>query len=122
MFSEHWLENSSYKLWLERDRDKYKAKCKVCMKTFDVSNMGESALASHEKGKKHRNLMEKQAKSTTGDIRNLLSSSSFIASQSATGSNDSRSTTSTSSNRGSASAGMSAFLTRNDSLLKFGGR
>ena len=116
MFSEHWFENPSYKLWLERDRDKYKAKCKVCMKTFDVSNMGESALASHEKGKKHRNLMEKQAKSTTGDIRNLLLSSSSIASQSATGSNDSRSTTSTSSNRGSASAGMSVFLTRNDSL------
>ena len=34
--------------WLERVRDKYKAECKVCMKSFDVSNMGESVLTSHE--------------------------------------------------------------------------
>ena len=52
LFSEHWFENPSYKLWLERDNDKHKAKCGVCMKTFDLSNMGESALASHEKGRR----------------------------------------------------------------------
>ena len=31
----------------------FEAKCKVCLKAFDVSNMGESALKSREKGKKH---------------------------------------------------------------------
>ena len=85
VFNERWFENSFLKLWLEHDTDKYKAKCKVCMKTFDVSKMGKSALASHEKGKKHINLMEKQRSSTTGDIRNLLSNSSSTASQPATG-------------------------------------
>ena len=80
LFSERWFENPSYKLWLERDSDKYKAKCRVCVKTFDVSNMGESALASHEKGKKHINLMEKQQRSTTVDIRTILSNNISSAS------------------------------------------
>ena len=50
-FSDCWLKNSSYKLWLERDMDKFEAKWKVCLKAFDVSNMGESALKSSEKEK-----------------------------------------------------------------------
>lgn len=29
------------------------AKCKLCSKTIDISNMGEAALTSHMKGKKH---------------------------------------------------------------------
>ena len=45
-FSDCWLKNSCYKLWLERDMDKFEAKWKVCLKAFDVSNMGESALKS----------------------------------------------------------------------------
>ena len=40
--------------------DNFEAKCKVCLKAFDVSNMGESALKSHKKGKKHIYLMETQ--------------------------------------------------------------
>ena len=73
LFSERWFENPSHKLWLERDSDKYKAKCRVYMKTFDMSNIGESALASHKKGKKLINLMETQLRSTTVDIRTILS-------------------------------------------------
>ena len=107
LFSERWFENLFYKLWLERNSDKYKAKCRVCMKTFDVSNMGESALASHEKGKKHINIV---------DIRTLLSNNISSASQPATGSSIPRSTASTSSNTGNTSSGMSAFVTRNDTL------
>ena len=38
--------------------DKFEAKCKICSKAFDVSNMGESALKSCEKGKKHIYLTE----------------------------------------------------------------
>ena len=52
-FSDCWLKNSSYKLWLERDMDKFEAKWKVCLKAFVVSNMRESALKSCEKEKKH---------------------------------------------------------------------
>ena len=59
-FSDGWLKNSSYKLWLERDMDKFEAKCKICSKAFDVSNMGESALKSCEKGEKHIYLKEMQ--------------------------------------------------------------
>ena len=40
--------------------DKFKAKCKVYIKAFDVSNMGESALKSHEMEKKHIYLMQTQ--------------------------------------------------------------
>ena len=32
--------------------DKFEAKCKVCLKAFDASNMGESALKSREKGRR----------------------------------------------------------------------
>ena len=35
-FSGRWLKNYAYKLWLERDMDKFEAKCKVCLKAFDV--------------------------------------------------------------------------------------
>ena len=98
------------------DEDKYKAKCKVCMKTFNVSNMGELALTSHKKGKRHIHLIEKQQRNTTGDIRNLLSSSSSTASQAATKSSKSRSTASASSDDRTTSAGMCAFMTRNDTL------
>ena len=116
LFSERWFENPSYKLWLERDSEKYKAKCRVCVKTFDVSNMGESALPSHEKGKKHINLMETQQRSKTVDIRTILSNNISSASQPTTGSSISRSTASASSNTGNTSAGISAFVTRNDTL------
>ena len=116
LFSECWFENPSYKLWLEQDSDKYKAKCRVCIKTFDVSNMGELALASHEEGKKHINLMEMQQRSTTVDIRTILSHNIFSGSQPATGSSISRTTASASSNTGNTSAGVSAFVTRNDAL------
>lgn len=59
LFNECWFENFFYKLWLECDMDKYKVKCKVCMKIFDVLNMGELVLLSYEKGKKYINFMEK---------------------------------------------------------------
>ena len=58
-FSGRWPKNLK-KLWLERDMDKFEAKCKVCLKVFDVSNTGESALKSREKRKKHIYLMETQ--------------------------------------------------------------
>ena len=57
---DRWWKNSSYTLWLECDMDNFEAKCKVCLKAFDVSNMRDSALKSHKKGKKHIYLMETQ--------------------------------------------------------------
>lgn len=42
-----------YKDWLQKETDSRHAKCKLCSKTIDISNMGEAALTSHMKGKKH---------------------------------------------------------------------
>ena len=75
---------------------------------------GRIGLVRHEKGKKHINLMEMQQRSTMVYIRTILSNSISSASQPATGSSISRSTTSASSNTGNISAGMSALVTRND--------
>ena len=115
LFSDQWLENSSYKLWLEHDVDKFKAKRKVCMKAFDVSNMGELVLKSHEKGKKHIYLMETQRRNTTSNIRNLFSNCSSTAPPQ-TATERSNSSLTVSSSDSCTTAGISGFLTRNDTL------
>ena len=58
VFSNLWRQKSLYKEWLREVKgDKHKARCIVCgMKDVDISSMGESALTSHLKGKKHQTL------------------------------------------------------------------
>ena len=51
-FAESWLSNSEYNGWLSKKSDSL-AQCKYCVKDIDVSNMGETAIKSHMKGKKH---------------------------------------------------------------------
>nr|KAI8745326.1 KAAdult enhancer factor 1 [Biomphalaria glabrata] len=54
-FSNQWLEKIEYKLWLQSDpKNVRNAVCRICEKTFDVSNMGEHALKSHAKGLNHK--------------------------------------------------------------------
>lgn len=53
-FNNLWLHVEKYKSWLVKVEDPGKAKCSVCSKTFDIANMGESALVSHAKGAKHQ--------------------------------------------------------------------
>ena len=56
-FNDNWTSNASYKDWVIRDpSSKVKARCRFCQKSFDCSNMGESALRSHMNGKKHKEL------------------------------------------------------------------
>jgi hypothetical protein len=44
-----------YKAWLTACAgDKTKARCKLCVKSIDISNMGEAALKSHSKGAVHQ--------------------------------------------------------------------
>lgn len=43
-----------YKMWLEKVSDRGKARCGLCSKIIDISNMGEAALTSHAKGTKHQ--------------------------------------------------------------------
>ena len=44
-FNTAWLSHSDYRDWLERVSI-HKARCHVCKKVVDISNMGESALKS----------------------------------------------------------------------------
>ena len=48
-----WLKNPLYSAWIVPDKVSTLACCKWCCKDVGVSNMGESALESHMKGKKH---------------------------------------------------------------------
>ena len=53
-FNDDWLKEQEWSLWLERGSNVKTAYCKLCNHSFDVSNMGKSAVASHAKGKKHK--------------------------------------------------------------------
>ena len=53
-FNREWLSKEEYKLWLTPvEGDVTKANCKICVKTFSPSNMGEIAVKSHALGKIH---------------------------------------------------------------------
>ena len=55
-FHYYWpLVDSQNCKWLETVLDdKFKARCKVCPKFFQIDKQGSSALDSHAKGKKHK--------------------------------------------------------------------
>jgi hypothetical protein len=54
-FSDLWLEIDAYKAGLlPCTDDRHRARCKLCMKDFDILNMGEAALESHAKGTFHQ--------------------------------------------------------------------
>ena len=54
-FSLEWTNMEQYKDWLLPDpKSKSSAKCGLCVKTFDVSNMGEYVLKSHAKSVTHK--------------------------------------------------------------------
>ena len=55
-FDDQWLGMEAYKEWLLRGDNHTSAKCKVCpipWNKIELSNMGERAIKSHAKGKKH---------------------------------------------------------------------
>ena len=67
IFNNNWLTSSKYSSWLVKSNCKSKARCKLCCKDFDISNMGVSALESHASGKKHTDIVEKRS-SGTGNL------------------------------------------------------
>ena len=71
-FSDLWLNDDRYRLWLLRGPDKHKAKCRYCLKVFDIGNMGESALKSHMEGKKHIALLKNASVTTQLTSSNVL--------------------------------------------------
>ena len=59
MFNSLWLSKPEYAGWLlEQKGNKYACFCRVCKKVIDVKVMGESAIVSHGKGKKHKELFK----------------------------------------------------------------
>ena len=52
-FSSDWLEDPEFKDWIVKVSDITQARCKTCMKTFSLSNMGRQALVSHASGQLH---------------------------------------------------------------------
>ena len=53
-FNANWLEEDQFKSWLTSAKDGNKARCKLCKKDIELSNMGRQALVSHYSGKKHK--------------------------------------------------------------------
>ena len=89
-----WLKIESYKEWLMEDEDGKFAGCNVCThpkNRFSLSNMGEQALKSHMKGKKHLKRFAERNNSTqpklssffqTGQAKSTSQSTSTIQSTS----------------------------------------
>lgn len=51
--------NPQWAAWIENiASNPYKARCRFCMKSFNLSNMGRQAISSHEKSVKHRKFIE----------------------------------------------------------------
>ena len=66
-----WLNDPNYSNWLVATRDSSSVKCKLCNRTFTLSNMAKGALESHKSGKKHQ---EQESVQTQANRKNLLHS------------------------------------------------
>ena len=65
-FNKEWMDKVEYKDWLlPEPSNNNKAKCRLCMRSFSLSNMGEPALRSHAQGKKHHNTVRTSGKNTS---------------------------------------------------------
>ena len=61
--NKEWMDKVEYKDWLlPEPSNNTKAKCRLCMRSFSLSNMGEPALKSHAQGKKHQNAVKTSGK------------------------------------------------------------
>ena len=58
-FRDVWLEKNELKPWFARDKPELRIKCLVCYKSFDVHNIGEMAIVSRIKGKKHNEFIKR---------------------------------------------------------------
>ena len=60
------MDKFEYKDWLlPEPSNNTKAKCRLCMRSFSLSNMGESALKRYVQGKKHQNAVKTSGKNTS---------------------------------------------------------
>ena len=71
-FNEQWTKKLEYSDRLEPGSNKYSARCRLCMKSFGISNMGEAALKSHNKGTKHLELLQKWKRHRANTIQGFF--------------------------------------------------
>ena len=65
-FNKEWMDKVEYKEWLlPEPSNNTKAKCRLCMRSFSLSNMGEPALKSRAQGMKHQNAVKMSRKNTS---------------------------------------------------------
>ena len=57
VFQDKWLSDDMYRIWICKEKCMNSAFCKLCQKSIDLSTMGKSALDSHAKGKKHKDMI-----------------------------------------------------------------
>src|SRR6267154_3561768 len=54
-FKKVWLNDSEFTSWLKAVKDNiHQARCTICMKTFELSNMGRTAVSSHNRSVQHQ--------------------------------------------------------------------
>ena len=58
-FQEAWLQNPKFSTWIQQTAIQTEAKCKLCCKTIDLSNMGTRVLESHTQSAEHVKLNNK---------------------------------------------------------------
>ncbi|KAJ8031243.1 hypothetical protein HOLleu_27914 [Holothuria leucospilota] len=74
-FNNEWFSKPHYSQWLAKCVDPSKAKCTLCAKSFDISNMGEAGLKSHMKSSKHQKLVSSSSDASTRPIALYLTPS-----------------------------------------------
>ena len=70
-FQEVWMQEDQYKTWLACVSD-VTARCTVCLKNIDLSNMGEGALRSHFQSEKHKSRLKNASKAMPMSLLHLL--------------------------------------------------
>lgn len=68
VFNEIWMRNEKYKDWLVPSSSRFKAECSLCNRSIEIANMGESALTSHLRSKKHKKFIEMKNKTVIKDF------------------------------------------------------
>lgn len=116
-FTNAWITNTNYSAWISKDKDPHKAKCVVCPKTFDISNMGEAAVKSHMAGQKHKKNMAAITDTDTQANPVRLNTLSSYFSHPNQGASTSERPSTSAATPSSTSSDISSYLTP-DSVLK----
>ena len=71
-FREIWLQEPEFAPWLQQEDNDSKGYCKLCTKSFDLSNTGIAAVKSHMKSKQYNQIKKHKQSPSTQLITNFL--------------------------------------------------